>query len=469
LLVLFWILVSEQAFGVGTSDERERSAAATAPTEPPKPAFVSETKRLTGANLAKKREGVFATALPFVSADPLNGFGGGASGYVYFNGGRDDPLFAFTPYRARLGVTGNLTTGASHELKLKLDVPFLAETPWRLQVDLKYGASPNNLYFGLTEATLAPLPGGTYAAYSDALATTRPGVGEEAIVVADVLRHKFLEREWMLNLKAEHLLFGGNWRLLVGYELQHLSYETYEGREVDANDSSTGGQRNVPNGRSLLRDDAAAGRVFGVGGGVVSLLQLSLMYDTRDFEPDPTKGVFVELANEFSSPWIGSEFSFNKVLFQLKAFFPLLPEHLPRTVLAIRFGYGTILGDEAPCFEFQDQWTTEGSVNALGGAQTLRGYKANRFLGRTVAFANLELRHQFVEFDAMGQNFSFAATPFVDAGTIGDAPFALRLEGTRASAGVGLRIGWNRSTVVSLDLAASPEDLQFFVGFNSSY
>ena len=39
----------------------------------------------------------------------------------------------------------------------------------------------------------------------------------------------------------------------------------------------------------------------------------------------------------------------------------------------------------------------------------------------------------------------------------------------RASAGAGLRIGWNRSTVVTADAAFSREDAQFFVGFNQSY
>lgn len=447
----------------------EESSGPGRPVPEPPPPYVSESKRLTGANLTKKREGVFVTGLPFFSADPLNGFGGGATGYVHFNGERSDPLFAFTPYRARLGVTANLTTGASHELKLKLDVPLVASTPWRLQVDLKYGNSPNNLYFGLTEETLAPLPAAPYSAYADSLKKTRPGGAGEEAVVADVLRHRFIEREWMLNLKAERVLFGGNWRLLVGYELQHLSYGTYEGRPVDAIDAATGEARRVPNGESLLRRHSADGRVFGLAGGVVSIAQLSLMYDTRDFEPDPTRGLFVELADEYSSPWIGSAFEFNKLLLQIKHFQQVLPAMLARTILATRLGWGTILGDRAPFFEFQDQWTTEGSINGLGGSQTLRGFKANRFLGRSVAFVNLELRHQLADVDWAGQNFTFALTPFVDLGTVGDAPFLVRLDGVRASAGGGLRIGWNRSTVVTLDLAASSEDLQFFVGFNNSY
>lgn len=423
---------------------------------------------MSPADLAKKREGLFVTGLPFFSADPLNGIGAGATGYLIFNGSRESPLFAYAPYEARLGVTAGYSTGDSAEIKLKLDMPYVAGSPWRLRVDAKFASNPNNLYFGLTEETLARLPQGTYDAYSAELARVRSGVNREPAEVADVLKHRFLEREWMLNPKLERVFFGGNWRVLVGYEIQHLSYETYEGREVDGVDPASGAPRRVLNGNSLLRAHAEDGRVHGIDGGRVSLLQLSLMYDSRDFEPDPLDGLFVELGSEFSGAAIGSEFTFTKVLLQAKHYLQVLPGTLRRTVLATRAGYGTILGSEAPFFEYQDQWTTEGSINALGGSQTLRGYKANRFLGRTVAFANVELRHRFADFDAFGQNFTLTLTPFVDLGTIGDTLVA-RFSALRASYGGGLRIGWNRSTVITLDVATSDEDTQLFVGFNNSY
>jgi hypothetical protein len=48
-----------------------------------------------------------------------------------------------------------------------------------------------------------------------------------------------------------------------------------------------------------------------------------------------------------------------------------------RTVIAGRFGVGNIFGSNAPFFEFQDQWSP-GRVQ-IGGKQSLRGYRANRF------------------------------------------------------------------------------------------
>jgi len=430
--------------------------------------YVSDQRRMSERDVTKKRAGFYVTGLPFLSSDPLNGVGGGATGYLHYNGKRDDPFFAYTPYRARIGIKGEGTTGNAATVALKLDVPFIADTAWRLKVDGKYESAPNNLYFGLTEATLAPLLQGRYATYAKGLSTAHAGGPGEPPVVADNLKHLFLEREWMLNVKAERILFDGNWRVLVGYEIQHLTYGTYEGTPVDATDPTTGAKIRVPNGRSLLREDADGGRAFGLAGGRVSVVQFSFMYDTRDFEPDPYRGFFFEFANEHSAPYTGSEFTFHKMLFQARHYLPIAPRVFPRTLLATRLGYGTVIGDRAPFFEYQDQWSADGSIRALGGSQTLRGFKANRFLGRTVGFLNVEFRHRFADFDAIAQNFTLTLAPFLDLGTVGDKVFVVAPT-LRAAAGAGLRIGWNRSTVIVADAAFSREDAQFFLNFNQSY
>lgn len=442
------------------------SSAARADARPPDlPSYVADEKRMSDADLAKKKEGFHVTGLPFVSSDPLNGVGGGMTGYLHYDGARDDPFFAYTPYRARLGVRGEYTTGNAAALAVKADVPFVADSAFRLKIDCKYESAPNNLYFGTTEETLRSL-GGRYSDYARRLAVVRAGSASEPSAVADNLRHYFLEREWMLNVKIERAL--GRFRFLVGYELQHLAYETYEGVLVEAVDPATGRSERVPAGRSLLRDDVDRGRAFGFEGGRVSLVQLSLMYDTRDFDPDPFRGVLVELANEHAATYTGSRHTFHKLLLQLRHYLPLAQGSLRRTLLATRFGYGTILGARAPFFEFQDQWSAEGSVRALGGSQTLRGYKANRYLGRTVAYVDLELRHRFLDFDLLGQDVTLTIAPFLDLGTVGDRPFVVAPT-LRVAGGVGLRIGWNRSTVIVADGAFSAEDAQFFLAFNQSY
>lgn len=434
------------------------------------------SRRMSDADLLKKREGTFFTGIPDLSSDPVTGFGLGIRGNVYWNGTRTDPRFAYTPYLAKLKANAAWYTSNARELVLSLDVPYYKGTRWRFKVDLKAQQNPANLYFGLTENTLGPLrlpsdPSGpgyaTYAAYDVVRSIVRPGGPGEAEFVTDALSNRFRETEYMFNLKADYALGSGRWRVMAGYEIQHLSYATFEGTDTEGRDPVTGEEVTVPNGQSLLRRDFDEELVSGVDGGRVSIVQTALMYDTRDFEPDPTKGVYFEVANEYSSPAIGSQFTFNKLFVQARMY-RKLPIG-PRTVIASRIGAGNIFGDEAPFFEFQDQWSPDGSINSLGGKQSLRGHRANRFLARSLWFANVELRVRIAEVAFWKQRFGFSLAPFFDAGTVRDRWQDLDLAHTRTSYGAGMRIAWNQSTIIFLDYGVSPEDQLLFFGIGQVF
>jgi len=192
-----------------------------------------------------------------------------------------------------------------------------------------------------------------------------------------------------------------------------------------------------------------------------------LIYDTRDFEPDPTKGAYFEIANEYSGKFIGSQFDFNKLFIQGR-YYQKLPFGA-RTVLAGRLGVGHIFGNNAPFFEFQDQWSPDGSINALGGKQSLRGFRANRFLARSLAFANLELRYRIAETKWGKQRFAFGVAPFFDMGTVRNDWRNLSFRDIKSSYGGGLRIAWNQSTVLFFDYGMSKEDKLFFFGIGQAF
>lgn len=436
----------------------------------------ARARRLSDADLAKKREGTFATGIPEITSDPVAGQGLGLRGAVFFNGRRSDPFFAYTPYRAKLRVGAFATTAEARELALQLDLPYAFGTPWRVKVDVKIGDNPANLFFGLTEATLGPLVlpsgGATFERYADfdrARRTVRAGGAGEASAVTDALSNRFGEREYMLNVKADYALpiANGRWRVLGGYEIQRLDYRTFSGRSTEATLPGSGAVVDVPNGLALLDREQRAGRAPGLAGGRVSILQQALLYDTRDFEPDPTRGTYFEVGNEWSGPLIGSEFSFDKLFTQVKHF-RRLPWG-PRTVLAARVGAGNIFGANAPFFEYQDQWSPDGSVNALGGARSLRGYRANRFLARAMWFTNVELRARLADFTALGQRWGVGVAPFVDAGTVRDRWQELDFSRVRWAQGIGARIAWNQSTMLSLDVARSREDRLLFFGIGQAF
>jgi hypothetical protein len=434
-----------------------------------------KSKKMSDDDLLKKREGTFVTGLPDFSSDPVTGFGFGIRSNVYWNGERTNPLFAYTPYLAKLKANVAYYTSNARELILSLDVPYYKGTRWRFKVDFKAQQNPANLYFGLTESTLGNLrlPSdenttfSTYAAFDKVRKTLRTGgIGEENFVT-DALSNRFRETEYMLNLKADYALGNGKWRIMGGYEIQHLSYKTFEGEEAEAINPITGKETIAPNGFSLLQRDFDQGKISGLKGGWISILQTALIYDTRDFEPDPTKGYYFEIANEYSSKYIGSQFDFNKLFIQGRVY-----QKLPfgkRTVIAGRFGVGTIFGSNAPFFEFQDQWSPEGSINSLGGKQSLRGYRANRFLARSLWFTNIEFRHRIAEIELGKQRFAFGVAPFFDAGTVRDKWQNLNFENIRYSYGLGARIAWNQSTIISFDYGISKEDKLFYIGIGQSF
>ena len=334
------------------------------------------------------------------------------------------------------------------------------------------------MYFGSTESTLGKLrlpstPNGgqtysTYKSFDQARKTLRPGGIGEASFVTDALSNRFRETEYMLNLKADYALGKkGVWRIMGGYEIQHLSYKTFEGTEAEAIDPNTGESLTAPNGTSLLRRDFQQDLISGLDGGWVSLLQTALIFDTRDFEPDPTRGYYFEIANEFSSPILGSQFDFNKLFLQGRVY-KKIPVG-PRTVFGSRIGVGNIFGDNAPFFEFQDQWSPDGSINALGGKQSLRGHRANRFLSRSLAFSNFELRIRFADVKFIKQRFAFNLVPFFDAGTVRNNWQDLSFSNIKTSYGAGLRIAWNQSTIISLDYGVSQEDRLFYFGIGQAF
>lgn len=434
-----------------------------------------KSKRMSDDDLLKKREGAFVTGIPDFSSDPITGFGFGIRSNVYWNGEKTDSLFAYTPYLAKLKANAAYYTSNARELVLSLDVPYFKGTRWRFKIDFKAQQNPANLYFGLTESTLGELrlPSNsnttfsTYKEYDQARKTLRAGdVGEQPFV-SDALSNRFRETEYMLNIKADYALGNGKWRVMGGYEIQHLTYKTFEGVETDAINSTTGEETTASNGFSLLQRDFDDGSISGLSGGWISILQTALIYDTRDFEPDPTKGYYFEIANEYSSKLIGSQFDFNKLFVQGRAFYKL--PFGKRTVLGGRVGVGNIFGSNAPFFEFQDQWSPDGSINSLGGKQSLRGYRANRFLARSLWFANVELRYRIAETKLGKQRFSFAVAPFFDAGTVRNRWQELSFQKIRYSFGLGGRIAWNQSTIISIDYGISKEDKLLFIGIGQAF
>jgi hypothetical protein len=415
------------------------------------PYKISGLKHLSAEDISHKREGAYLTAIPDLSSDPLNGFGAGIISSLFFNGRKNDSMFAYTAYRSCLNLTLFYTTKKQYEIIGEFDAPYIFNSAWRLRAEAAFEVNPNLLYFGNTEKTLnglsyypdndstrSPVTDASYADYKN----SQTGNTEYF--------NTYLEKENVFNISMERSFSEGKWRTLLGYEFTDMSNTA-----IRAN--------------SQLNRDADLGLIKGRGLNLISFLHFGIIYDTRDLETDPSKGIIFEITDELSLKAMGSQLNFNKTFTHFNYYQRLLPGVFKKLVFCSRFALGYTQGD-SPFYEYRHQWSSEEHVEGLGGGTTLRGFKQARFLGRVMSFSNFELRARFAQFNLAKQHFALSLVPFFDAGGVYDKPERLdRLQNLRYSEGTGLRIAWNVNTVLRFDYSVSREDKQFFFSIGNTF
>jgi len=154
----------------------------------------------------------------------------------------------------------------------------------------------------------------------------------------------------------------------------------------------------------------------------VRSITLAGVTDTRDNRFDPRRGGYQSLSAEFAGAFGGAEF--NKYSLDLRRYISVSR----RNVLAVRLLAGTVTGDAPYLEQF-----------LVGGAESLRGYRLDRFAGSHMAIVNCEYRFPltknllgvvFVDAgDAWGGDIS--ADPFIQ----GDTEFSVH-----TGYGAGIRV-----------------------------
>ena len=239
---------------------------------------------------------------------------------------------------------------------------------------------------------------------------------------------------------------------LEGYNGQNTLYQMY---------------RNA----GLIRDNEAHG-------GNVLQLKAGLVYDTRDHDSDPTRGVNIE-ATLVGAPDIIDRKGYSNLGFTFVGS-QYVPVWKDRLTFAYRLGIQTKLAGEIPYYFINNLNTlffrkvyTEG----LGGNASVRGINRNGVIGNGMAWLNTEFRWRIVNFRFINQNFHIALNPFFDMGQV-IQPYRLEeqkkayadtmLDGIinthdyfysgneeklHATAGCGLKIVMNRNFVISVEMA----------------
>ncbi|HEV8511121.1 MAG TPA: BamA/TamA family outer membrane protein [Gemmatimonadales bacterium] len=209
-------------------------------------------------------------------------------------------------------------------------------------------------------------------------------------------------------------------RLLVGGTAERTDFRELPGESVFRRDRTAG---------TIRPDDLHLTDAVGRAG---------IVFDTRDLEVDPHRGVFAEAL-------VGRGRGYTRKTAHVRVYV----HPLERLILAARLAGEDITGT-APLGALQTIETSDGAAGALGGYRSLRGYYDGRFVGPGKVLGGVEARYGFLWAPRLLEVKLFA---FYDAGRVfgpGES-FRLTRRGLHSSMGGGVALALMRNTLVILE------------------
>jgi len=216
-------------------------------------------------------------------------------------------------------------------------------------------------------------------------------------------------------------------------------------------------------------------------GGKALEFNAGLVFDTRDIEAAPNRGIWAEA-------YLNGNVLDHKYLKACTYFrhYIRIPVGFIKAgdpVFAYRLAWQQTIAGETPFYMIQNNpllvqrnMISEG----FGSSNTIRGLRENRILSEGMAWANTELRVKLVNFKLFNQFFYVAVNPFFDAGIITkpyradvlnkviDDPALLTISGYTGgstiynpdnikkliySGGIGLKLAMNQNFIISAEFA----------------
>ncbi|MGB4204486.1 MAG: hypothetical protein WBJ84_02575 [Bacteroidales bacterium] len=203
-------------------------------------------------------------------------------------------------------------------------------------------------------------------------------------------------------------------------------------------------------------------------GGWSNNIKVGLVYDTRDFEPNPMKGLWSEIVLFAAPGFLGNgDYGFAKISATHRQYFTLVKEKLS---FVYRLNYQGTIGGKVP-FYMQpymiNSFSNSSNTDGLGGSKTVRGMLRNRVVGNAFAFGNAEFRWKFYKTVVMKQNLYLGLNLFMDAGKVlkkidfqkpestwpfnPSELFAFDEESIHTTLGAGLGIVLNENFIIAVD------------------
>src|SRR5204863_8045502 len=142
-------------------------------------------------------------------------------------------------------------------------------------------------------------------------------------------------------------------------------------------------------------------------------LRAGLLWDTRDREIGPSRGIWAEALAQRVSKALGATEDFTRWTTTVRGYVPVAS----RLTFAQRVVAQGIDGD-APINELATIQSSFKQAEGLGGSSSIRGIPKDRYIGKALWLSNSELRWHAADFSILGRRSFVALSSFVDAGRV---------------------------------------------------
>jgi len=300
------------------------------------------------------------------------------------------------PYFARAALDVGASTQGSYAVILDAQAPAYWDG-WRLGLTVSFLRANRLGYYGQGNNTI-------YDADSAAASTYFYRVSRTNRAARATIQRRII----------------GPLRALIGGSIEHAEFRALPGTTLYQRDST--GPFN----------DAVARAGF--------------VFDTRDVEADPHRGVFAEAL-------IASGRGYTRATGSLHAYV----HPIDRLILAGRIGAENINGT-APISVQQTMESSEGQIVALGGIRSLRGYYDGRFLGPGKLVGGVEARYGLLWAPRL---LELKLIAFYDVGRVFAPGESVRLtrEGLHGALGGGVALAMLRNSLFAIEVAKGTEPM----------
>jgi outer membrane protein assembly factor BamA len=370
------------------------------------------------AQRAAAPHGRSITGLPALNFDADEGMGYGALLQLYDYGSE-----GAQPYRYTVQPIVFLTTRGRRDVSLFVDAPHLLPRGWRLTGAIASERQLATPYYGVGNETVAD---------------------DAATAGANPYYYRYGRDVVRMNADVQRELGLAELRLLVGIGSRRVAVTPVPYGE----------------GTTLLAQQVGPAPLPAF---TTRYVRAGLVVDTRDREIGTRRGVWADVlvqstrldTNGFTGGLPRPDV-FVRATATLRRYTPLGPT----VTLAQRLVVQNVFSDIPPTELSLVQGSyTDGE--ALGGASSLRGIPRNRYVGRGIAFGNLEARWDASTFSLRDTPSRLVLSAFVDAGRVwasGINPRQL-FQDLHAGYGAGARLAVGPTFVVAADVGHSSQSM----------